>query len=92
MKTITTTFNIYNYHELSKDSQEKVKKDLYFTILDDRFYDFENNCIESLKEAYHINNTTVYYSLSYCQGDGFCFTAPEILSYSRFKKIMILIL
>lgn len=89
MKKIEIT--LYNIDELKninekayKNAIEKAKN----IILDDRFYYATHDCAEMLKEKYNlfIYEKNIFYSISYCQGDGFCFIDKNILSYSRITK------
>lgn len=76
MRKFTTEHTVYEFDELSKDAQEKAienyREGLDFPWLTD---DIANRLEELLKE----NKITydelpkIYYSLSYCQGDGAMF-------------------
>lgn len=70
MRTITTTHNIYQYHELSDDAKQKVK-DWY---LNDpiRCNFFEDDVMHNLGALFNNehHNMSVQFSLGYCQGDG----------------------
>ena len=77
MQTITKTYNIYNFDELSEEIQEQlVKKEA--EILTENYCDYclEEDMEEEAKELIGkaFGNKAVfqnvYYSLSYCQGDG----------------------
>lgn len=69
---IQKTINLYTFDELSKDVQEEVLQHFRNTdeceyLSDDMEYYFEE-----LAKEYKISviNSKIYYSLSYCQGDG----------------------
>ena len=68
MRIITKEFKVYKYEELSEKTKEKVKQD-YINNLDAN--DFTYTIIEDL-HSIGLKNIRPYYSLSYCQGDGFC--------------------
>lgn len=69
MKTITKTYNVYNYNELSDEAKEKVKQDyLDDPVRNDLFYE---DCMETIYSLFPQSDLKVQYSLSYCQGDGF---------------------
>lgn len=73
MKTITK--NIYSFNELSKEAQEKAHSDYKtnnsYDGLTDYLYD---NLKEYIRDIQIDDLQNLYYSLSYCQGDGVCFT------------------
>lgn len=70
------TINVYNYEELDEKAKENVLK--YFREQED-FYYLEEDLKEYLKQLLEENKIKViqdlklFYSLSYCQGDGACF-------------------
>ena len=77
MRKIEKIINVYNFDELSESAKEKaltdrmeIEKDMYCN------YCLESDMKEKAKELldkYFSSNTSfedVYYSLSYCQGDG----------------------
>lgn len=77
MKTITKTFNIYNFDELSKEVQEKVIKKEVEDIKELEIEDFLKEEMEFyaqqlLEENFGDKATykRVLYDLSYCQGSG----------------------
>ena len=69
MRTVTKTYNVYKYNELSEDAKEKVKQ----WYLDDDFspQEFENSCMDALNRLFPNSDLKVQFSLSACQGDGF---------------------
>lgn len=85
------TINVYTLEELKTQNNKaylKVIKNLDDMIIEDRFDFFRDDCIDLLNNFYNINIADVYYSLSYSQGDGLCFTTEnalqgEILNYVR---------
>ena len=69
MKTITKTYKVYNYNELSDEAKEKVQQHyLDDPVRNDLFYE---NCMETIYSLFPQSDLKVQYSLSYCQGDGF---------------------
>lgn len=77
METITKTFNIYNFNELSKEVQEKVIKKEAEGIKELEIEDFLKDEMEFYAEQLLSENfgdkaifKKVYYDLSYCQGSG----------------------
>lgn len=68
MKTITTTYNVYEYNELSDAAKEKANQ----WYLDDpiRAELFKEDCESYLFENFKNSKFNVYFSLGYCQGDG----------------------
>lgn len=81
MRTETKTIKIYNFNELSEDVKRKLiekeieeQHELYCE--DWLLIDMEEKAKELLKKYFKNNNAelkNVYYSLSYCQGDGAMF-------------------
>lgn len=68
MRTITKSFKVYNYNELSEEAKEKVKE---WYLNDDLRVDlFYENLENQLGENYKRSNLEVIFSLSNCQGDG----------------------
>ena len=67
--TITKTYNVFKYEELSEKAKENVKEN-YLTDYRDA-YDFEELCKEKLKELFRDAQLNVQFDLSYCQGGGF---------------------
>lgn len=69
-RTVTTSYGVYTYDELSPKAKERVKQ----MFLDWRGEDgdiFKENCENSLAEMFPNSDLTVQYSVSYSQGDGF---------------------
>lgn len=58
------------------------------SIIDIRFDDASFDSMDILKNRYNlkIDQKNIFYSISFCQGDGFCFIDSNILSYSRLTK------
>ena len=76
MRTITKTFDVYQYNELDKETQNKLleeqaKKECENYCESCLYDDMENRAKELLQE-YFLGSTfdKVYYDLGYCQGDG----------------------
>jgi hypothetical protein len=75
MKTVTKTYKVYTFPELSKDAKEKAlnkwNENNDFPFLEEYLHD---QCEELLKQNKIKGDlTAVSYSLSYCQGDGAMF-------------------
>lgn len=77
METITKTFNIYNFNELSEEVQKKVIEREEKEIRELEIEDFLKEEMEFYAQQLLGENfgdkavfQNVYYSLSYCQGDG----------------------
>ena len=69
MKTITKTYKVYNYNELSDKVKQKVKQDyLDAPVRNDIFYE---DCTETIYDLFPQSDLKIQYSLSSCQGDGF---------------------
>ena len=66
MRTITTTHNIYQYHELSDSAKQKVKYE-YLPMRNDDFCDYVKH---DIKHLFDDADVKVQYSLNSCQGDG----------------------
>lgn len=68
MRTITKTYNVYTYTELSEEAKEKVNK----WCLDNpcRNEIFSDIYTKDLKYLFPRSDLKMQYSLSYCQGDG----------------------
>lgn len=68
MKTITKTYNLYNYEELTEKAKENARK----WYIDDPLKPdiFSDIIIENLKNDFCNSDLKVYFSLNYCQGDG----------------------
>lgn len=64
--TITTTHNIYKYHELSDYAKQNVK-DEYLPVRNDDFSDYVKY---DIKRLFDDADVKVQYSLNSCQGDG----------------------
>lgn len=89
MKTIK--INVYTIDELkdiNKTAFNNVIDREKQLLIDTSF----NYCDDEIKEYllnYGIDDNILddyFYSISYCQGDGFCFTASNLLSYTRLTK------
>ena len=68
MRTVTETYNVYTYPELSEEAKEKVNQ----WYLDDpcRNDEFSKIYTEDLHNLFHNSDLKIQYSLGYCQGDG----------------------
>lgn len=68
MRTVTETYNVYTYPELSEEAKEKAKQ----WYLDDDFRnnEFKEFYTEDLHNIFINSDLKMQYSLGYCQGDG----------------------
>ena len=80
MKTIE--INLYSYDELSNEAKQCALRE-WNKNNTELLYDFKDYCKEVLKEEGFID-TKVSYSLSYCQGDGLCFSARK---YNKLENL-----
>ena len=77
MRTITESYNVYKFEELTKEVQEKViDRDRYYEVNEENFW---SECIieywqEKLENIGFINSK-IYFSGFSSQGDGACFDA-----------------
>jgi hypothetical protein len=92
MKTIT--FNIFKFDELSDESKKNAIKEIQkSTLLESdqeiSYNDFTINTQYELKNL-KFEDVRLEYSLSYCQGDGLCFTGciylSDLIKLEEFKK------
>lgn len=77
MKQVSVT--VYEYGELPAKVQEKLKREATEFLIDGNFEAFNEWAPDYLNREYGIN-AQVYYSLSYCQGDGLHFITDDLLS------------
>lgn len=71
MKEVTVKFNVYKYSELDAKAKENAKRQiLEYVRTNEHFQEIVKNI---LKEAFDISDLQIFYSLSYCQGDGLNF-------------------
>lgn len=76
MKKITKEYTVYTFNELNKETQNKLiesykKNEFNMEIHNDNFH---QDTIEYLKSEFVNSDLEIYYSLSYCQGDGLYIT------------------
>lgn len=88
----TKTINLYTINELKEINKSAYDKTIeeHRQFLINLYFDYDalDTCYEILKN-YGITKdiiNDIYYSISFCQGDGACFTASNILSYTRITK------
>ena len=93
MEIITKKYNIYNFEELSEEVQknliEQEKENIYNSYIDCCLYEEMKEKARSILYKNFGNKATlknVYYSLSYCQGDG-AMMEFELYYYNKFVKI-----
>lgn len=68
MKTITKTYKLYNYEELTEKAKENVRK--WYIDDDLRPEIYQDSILEDLQYYFKNSDFKVYFSLGYCQGDG----------------------
>lgn len=75
MKTITTKIDVYNFAELSETAKQNAINNWYesedYPFLSSDLKELLIDTLQTKKIDYQ--NLKHYYSLSYCQGDGYCF-------------------
>jgi len=89
MKTIEITlYNIDELKTINNKAYEKILNDTREYLINTNFEYAAYDVIEILKDRYNldIKKDNIYYSISYCQGDGFCFIDNNILSYTNIKN------
>lgn len=69
-RTVTKSYDVYKYDELSDDAKAKVK-DLFLQWRGEDGDIFKEDCENSLAEMFPNSDLKVQYSLTYSQGDGF---------------------
>lgn len=69
-ETITTTYTIYNFNELSEEVQKAAIDKYINATIDQRNDWYYEDCKEELKRLLPNSEAKLQYSLSYCQGDG----------------------
>lgn len=70
-RTVTTSYDVYTYDELSDEAKEKVKDELLRVRQEYESDVFSDSCGTMLKELFPNSDLKIEYSLSYSQGDGF---------------------
>lgn len=68
MRTVTKTYNVYTYPELSEKAKEKVKE--WYLNEPFRNYEFSEIYTDDLCFLFPNSDLKMQYSLNYCQGDG----------------------
>ena len=93
MQLISKVYEVYNFEELSEEVQNKLieqeKENIYNNYMDLCLYDDMTFKAEELLQKYFGDKATlnhVYYSLSYCQGDG-AMIEFELYYYNKLVKI-----
>lgn len=69
-RTVTKSYDVYTYDELSDDAKAKVK-DLFLQWRGEEGDIFKEDCENSLADMFPNSDLKVQYSLTYSQGDGF---------------------
>lgn len=69
-RTVTKSYDVYKYDELSDDAKAKVK-DMFLQWRGEDGDIFKEDCENSLAEMFPNSDLKVQYSLTYSQGDGF---------------------
>lgn len=89
MKSIEiTVYKIDELKDINIKAYNKVMDDSRQFLIDSNFNYATEDVIYTLKEKYNlsIDEKNIFYSISYCQGDGFCFIDSNILSYTNIKN------
>lgn len=93
MQKVTKVYNVYEFDELEEnikkeliEQEKQQQKEMYCEH--SLYYDMEDKAEELLKKYFGKNATfkNVYYSLSYCQGDG-AMIEFDLYYYKKFVKI-----
>lgn len=75
MKTITKEYNLYTFDELDQEAKDKARNKFNehndYPFLAENLREEIENELET--QGYKIEDIKLYYSLSYCQGDGLMF-------------------
>lgn len=69
-RTVTKSYDVYKYDELSDDAKAKVK-DMFLQWRGEDGDMFKEDCENSLADLFPNSDLKVQYSLTYSQGDGF---------------------
>ena len=77
MKQVSVT--VYEYDELPAKVQEKLKNEATEFLINGNFEAFNEWAPEYLNSEYGIK-AEIFYSLSYCQGDGLHFITDDFLT------------
>lgn len=85
MKQVTKAYNVFNYEELNKEAQKKAMEEAYEWLAEEKCEYLKDDLLDEMDFKYNIIPDELFYSLSYCQGDGLCFTLKNIFSYTRLK-------
>lgn len=88
MKQVTKTYNVFSYGELNKEAQKKAMGKACEWLSEERCDHLKDDLLEEMDYKYNIIPDNLFYSLSYCQGDGLCFTLKNIFSYTRLKDFL----
>ena len=85
---VIKTYNINELKTINEKAYKKVLERYTQFLIEDRFSFASEDIITTLYNKYKldIDEKNIDYSISYCQGDGFCFTEKNILSYTRLKN------
>jgi len=87
MKTITKQYKVYKFEELNQEAKDRAIKDFYdiedYSFLSDDLTESLKALLEQKKVKYE--NIRLLYSLSYCQGDGLCFTGDFNYKGKQYK-------
>lgn len=89
MKTITREYNVYNYDELSKESQSKVLKDMNDINVDYEWHKYTIEDMEQRLETMGYKDAKIGFSGFWSQGDGAHFTASvDVAKFLKFHKLI----
>lgn len=83
-----TLYNIDELKTINNAAYNKILDDTRDILIDSNFNYSADDVLYILKDKYNlsIDKDNIFYSISYCQGDGFCFIDNNILSYTRLKN------
>lgn len=87
MKEITKTYIVYNYNELGKEAQEKVKEKAREELINNRCSNLPYDLLDYLENVWNLvlAKDELFYSLSYSQGDGVSFIMDSLFDEHLLK-------
>lgn len=88
MRKVTKIYTVYDFKELDKKAQKNAIEEAYEWLSQERCDHLKDDLLEEMEYNYGIIPDDLFYSLSYSQGDGLCFTLKNILSYTRLKNFL----
>lgn len=88
MKEITKVYTVYTYNELNKEAKKKALNETYEILAQEGADSLEDNILGEMEYKYNIVPDELFYSLTYSQGDGLCFTLKNIFSYTKLRDFL----